>query len=233
MGKWRVMNKGMVLHRMHELLEGHFGDLGWWPADTPFEMIIGAVLTQNTAWRNVETAIKNLKECGLMDIEKIEREEPSHLAAVIRSSGYHRVKSAKLQELSRYLIAECGGDLKKMEARDMKDLRCGLLGVKGVGPETADSILLYAFGKPVFVASAYAKRVFSRHRLIDEDSPYDLVQTFVHENFDGTTKRFNQLHAFLVETGKKFCKKKRALCGECPLGGLARGPKERNHHGHC
>jgi len=208
---------------MYRLLSEHFGDLGWWPADTDYEVVVGAVLTQNTTWHNVEKAIKNLKELGLMDIRKIVREKPDRLASVISSSGYHRVKAERLQDLSKYLVAECKGDLKKMKDRKTEDLRSGLLDVKGVGPETADSILLYALGKPVFVASAYARRIFSRHLLMDENSSYNAVQAFVYDNFDGTTEKFNHLHAFLVETGKRFCKKREAQCEECPLKSIAKG----------
>jgi len=205
---------------MYGLLEDHFGDLGWWPAKTGFEVIVGAVLTQNTAWRNVETAIAGLKKNRLISPSKIIQEKQSRLSRVIRSSGYHRVKSLRLKAISEYIIRECNGDLNRMKRRHADDLRKGLLAVKGVGPETADSILLYAFKKPVFVVDAYTKRIFSRHGLVSDKVGYDDLQSFVHNNFDMKVPALNQFHAFLVETAKQFCRKNIKKCDKCPLGGL-------------
>jgi len=215
-----LMDKKKILNKMYRLLEGHFGDLGWWPARTDFEVVAGAVLTQNTAWRNVETAIKALKRAGVLDASGILRTRKDRLSSMIRSSGYHRVKADRLKAVSRYLIDECGGDLRRLKRRKAGDIRKGLLEVNGIGPETADSILLYAFKKPVFVVDAYTRRIFSRHALVDENIPYDVLQDFVHKNFPMSVGALNQLHALIVETAKRFCLKKHANCDECPLGQL-------------
>ncbi len=209
-----------ILSRVYKLLEGYFGDLKWWPADSDFEVVVGAVLTQNTAWRNVVVAIEGLKKHGLMDPVKIHRERTIRLSKIIRSSGYHRLKSIRLKAVCAFLLDKCGGDLKKMRKEEQHALRDEILSVKGVGPETADSILLYAFHKPVFVVDAYTRRIFYRHGLIREKASYGEIQTLVHENFPKDTKALNQFHALLVETCKKFCKKRKLLCGECPLGVL-------------
>lgn len=206
------------LRRVYKLLERYFGDLKWWPADSDFEVIVGAVLTQNTAWSNVVVAIEGLKRHGLMDPSKIHSERTSRLSKIIKSSGYHRLKSERLKEICRFLLDKCGGDLKKMRKDEKRALRNEILKVKGVGPETADSILLYALHKPVFVVDAYTRRIFYRHGLIREKAAYEEIQTLVHENFPEDTKALNQFHALLVETGKRFCKKKKCLCSECPLG---------------
>jgi len=207
------------LDKMYELMDDRYGDLKWWPAESAFEVIVGAVLTQNTAWRNVEKAIAGLKKGGLMDPAKIVRVTRGRLSALIRPSGYHRLKAERLKETCRFLIDECSGNIKKMKKRRTRELREKLLNVRGIGPETADSILLYALEKPVFVVDAYTRRIFTRHGIItSEDMPYDLLQTLVHNNFPASVKKLNQFHATLVETAKQFCRKKRANCKECPLG---------------
>ena len=205
------------INRIYELLEGHFGDLGWWPAETPFEVIIGAILTQNTSWKNVEKAIEGLKSCGLVKPADIISTRSSKLSRCIRPAGYHRLKADRLKEISRFVVRECGGRLKKLRKKDTRLLREKLLEVKGVGPETADSILLYALDKPVFVVDAYTRRIFSRHGLIEEDAAYDDIRFLVENRFPVRHRKLNQFHALLVETGKNFCKKQKALCKNCPL----------------
>jgi endonuclease-3 related protein len=208
------------IKKIYNKLDKYFGDLGWWPASSAFEVIVGAVLTQNTSWRNVEKAITGLKKERLLDPRKIEKTNSGRLSRIIRPSGYHRIKAARLKAVSRFLADECGSALSKLKKKDRKKLREKLLGVNGIGPETADSILLYALDKPVFVVDAYTKRIFSRHGLIKENESYDKVQAIVHENFPRSLKKLNQFHACLVEAGKRFCRKKKALCGECPLKGI-------------
>ena len=208
------------LRKIYRLLEDHFGDLKWWPARSSFEVIVGAVLTQNTAWTNVEKAIKNLKKNDLLKPDKIRRVQPARLSKLIRSSGYHRIKAQRLKEVSRFLIKECGGRIAALKNRESAILREKLLAVKGIGPETADSILVYALGKPVFVVDAYTKRIFSRHGIIDEGAAYEDIRSLVTDNFSGSLKEFNQFHALLVETAKKFCRKKAPLCDMCPLSGI-------------
>jgi len=212
--------RGMYIKKIYRLLEKRFGDLGWWPADSDFEVIIGAVLTQNTSWSNVKKAIGELRGRSLIDPGKIAGMDTARLARIVRSAGYYRVKAERLKEISRFIMDECGGKLSKLKKEDTGKLREKLLAVRGVGPETADSILLYALGKLVFVVDAYTKRIFSRHGLINENATYDEVQSFVRRNFLEEYKPLNQFHALLVETGKRFCKKKKGLCSECPLGVL-------------
>lgn len=205
------------LKRIFETLEAHFGDLRWWPAESDFEVIIGVILTQNTAWANVVKAVINLKQKHLLTADRILKAETEELARLIRPAGYYRLKALRLKEISRFIMAECCGDLRKLRGKNIGMLRNMLLRVNGVGPESADSILLYAFGKPVFVVDAYTKRIFLRHNLIFEDASYDDVQTLVHESFPLKARMLNQFHALLVETAKRFCKKKAGLCQTCPL----------------
>jgi len=206
--------------KIYSRLEKHFGDLGWWPADSVFEVILGAILTQNTAWKNVEKAISGLKENRMISPVKIGKMRTSRLAKIIRSAGYHNVKAKRIKEISRFIVTECGGVYARLKKRSTRRLREQLLSVTGVGPETADSILLYALGKPVFVVDAYTKRIFSRHGLVQENATYDEIQVLVHENFPKKTKNLNQFHALLVETAKNFCKKNSPRCEECPLKAL-------------
>jgi endonuclease-3 related protein len=208
------------INKVYAALEEYFGDLGWWPASSAFEVIIGAVLTQNTAWSNVSKAIKGLKRNKCLTPEKIVRLDTKRLSQIIRPAGYYRVKSERIKAVSRFLLDECRAKLSKLKKESAWELREKLLKVKGIGPETADSILVYALEKPVFVVDAYTKRIFSRHGLVGEKASYDEVQSLVHENFSRSTKRLNQFHALLVETGKRFCRKKKGLCGECPLKGM-------------
>ncbi len=205
------------INRIYDLLEGYFGDLGWWPAESEFEVVIGAILTQNTSWKNVEKAIEKLKKNDLVDPASIERKSVSNLSKYIRSAGYHRVKADRLKAISRFVLDECGGKLGRLKRRKTSVLRDKLLEVRGVGPETADSILLYALEMPVFVVDAYTKRIFLRHGLINGEARYEDVKTLVEKNFPREHEKLNQFHALLVETAKKFCRKKEAICDGCPL----------------
>jgi endonuclease-3 related protein len=208
------------IRRIYRLLEAHFGDLGWWPAKSRFEVIVGAILTQNTAWVNVEKAIKALKKEKLMTAAALAAAPSSKIETAIRPAGYFRVKSDRLKTACRFLLDECNGRVAALKNEDADVLREKLLAVKGIGPETADSILLYAVDKPVFVVDSYTRRIFSRHGLVKEDIGYEELRCLVEAVFLGNKRVFNQLHALIVETAKNYCKKKAGLCGECPLGGL-------------
>ncbi len=214
------MTPAAKIKKIYDLLEEYFGDLGWWPAETGFEVIVGAILTQNTSWANVEKAIAGLRKKGLLRPAKIAGMDTARLSRLIRSSGYYRMKARRLKEISRFVMAECGGKLSRLKSRDTAKLREKLLAVKGVGPETADSILLYALDKPVFVVDAYTKRIFFRHALTCENASYEEVQSLARGCFPTDTKALNQFHALLVETAKRFCAKKAPLCDECPLRGI-------------
>jgi endonuclease III related protein len=195
-----------------------FGPQHWWPGKTPFEVIVGAILTQNTSWTNVERAISNLRAAGLLSPAAIEKVPLRRLERLIRSSGYFRQKARKLKAFCGFLHGEYGGSLKRMFETPTIVLREKLLGVFGIGPETADSILLYAGDHPVFVVDAYTKRILSRHAWTRENAKYDDVRWMFEREFPGDVKRFNEFHALIVHTGKNFCRTHDPLCGECPLG---------------
>jgi endonuclease-3 related protein len=194
------------------------GPQHWWPGDTPFEVIVGTILTQNTSWTNVEMALANLRGEGLLTIEGLERVNQQHLAKLLRPAGYFRQKARKLKAFVGFLRAEYVGSVRRMFAMPTLALREKLLGVWGIGPETADSILLYAGQQPVFVVDAYTKRMFARHGWIGEKAKYEDVRWMVERQFPGDVKRFNELHALIVHTGKNWCRPHEERCGECPLG---------------
>ncbi|MFH1148635.1 MAG: endonuclease III domain-containing protein [Pseudomonadota bacterium] len=200
-------------------LLAHFGPRRWWPAETPFEVMVGAVLTQNTSWTNVEKAISSLKEKGLLSAGAIYELPLSELAACIRSAGYYNIKARRLKNLVSFFINQYDANLDNMFAEDVESLRSKLLEVKGIGPETADSILLYAGGKPSFVVDAYTKRVFSRHMLISEESSYDDVKEFFMDRLPVDAGLYSEFHALIVAAGKTYCKKNPA-CQDCPLNGF-------------
>jgi endonuclease III related protein len=170
-----------ALHRVYEQLHVTFGPQHWWPGDTEFEMMVGAILTQNTNWRNVEKAISNLKREGLLAPASLASVERERLATLIRPAGYYNIKAVRLKEFVVWFVATYHGDVRRMRERPLKDLRDELLAVKGVGPETADSILLYACRKPTFVVDAYTRRVFSRHGFFPHDWPYERIRRFFQE----------------------------------------------------
>ncbi|MBD3379315.1 MAG: endonuclease III domain-containing protein [Candidatus Omnitrophica bacterium] len=184
--------------------------------------MVGAILTQNTAWSNVEKAISALRSRGLLSPEALSRVKDGELAVLIRPAGYFRQKARKLKNLCSFLENECSGEIKLLSGIDTDILRGKLLSVNGIGPETADSILLYALCRPVFVVDAYTKRIFKRHLLIDKEPPYDELRNLVHDNFPRTVEQLNAFHAYIVETGKRYCRKKSPLCRECPLGRMKR-----------
>jgi endonuclease-3 related protein len=195
-----------------------FGPQHWWPGKTQFEVIVGAILTQNTSWTNVERAISNLRSAGLLSPAAIQKAPMRRLERLVRSSGYFRQKARKLKAFSEFLHAQYGGSLKRMFETPTIVLREKLLGVFGIGPETADSILLYAGEHPVFVVDAYTRRMLSRHGWTHENTKYDDVRWMFEREFPGDVKRFNEFHALIVNTGKNFCRTHDPLCGECPLG---------------
>jgi len=179
--------------------------------------MVGAILTQNTNWANVEKAINNLRKNNLLDAGKLYRLPRGKLAALIKSAGYYNIKAKRLKEFLKFLFDSYKGDIRKMSLADTQSLRRQLLSVNGIGPETADSILLYALDKPVFVVDAYTKRIFSRHRLIREDAEYHALQELCLKNLKNNVKLFNEFHALLVKLGKDFCLKNKPRCEICPL----------------
>ena len=207
-----------ILRNFHDQLMAAYGPQQWWPAQTPLEVIVGAYLTQNTSWTNVESAIANLRDAGLLSPAAIEKVPLRRLESLIRSSGYFRQKARKLKAFCAFLRTEYRASLKRMFETPTMVLREKLLGVFGVGPETADSILLYAGDHAVFVVDAYTKRVLSRHGWANEKTKYDDIRWMFERQFPGNAARFNEFHALIVNTGKSYCRKQEALCGQCPLG---------------
>ena len=181
-------------------------------------MIVGAILTQNTSWTNVERAIENLRRAGLLSLRGIDGVPLEKLGRLVRPSGYFRQKARKLKAFCEFLRQDYGGSLRRMFRTPTIVLREKLLGVWGIGPETADSILLYAGGHPVFVVDAYTKRMLARHGWTNENARYEDVRWMVERKFPGETQRLNEFHALIVHAGKKFCSRQDPNCGECPLG---------------
>lgn len=210
---------------VYDRLFGRYGPQNWWPADTPFEVMVGAVLTQNTAWRNVERALLQLKERGLLDPVAMHRADPAALQEAIRPAGYFRTKTRTLQGLLSLLHGRYHGNLEQMLSTPGPVLRRELLRVRGIGPETADAILLYAAGYPVFVIDAYTRRIFSRAGLVATDAlNYHELQEIFHRQLPRDPALFGEYHALIVALGKDCCLKQKPRCGACPLRDLcARG----------
>jgi endonuclease-3 related protein len=204
------------LLKIFERLYSFYGPQHWWPGETPFEIAVGAILTQNTNWGNVEKAITNLKAAGLLSPEKLEEIQEGRLAELIRPAGYFNIKAKRLKAFISLLMNSYQGSMKKMKKEDLQYLRHKLLEVNGIGPETADSILLYALGKPVFVIDAYTRRVLSRHNILPYDAPYEEYQRLFHDGLDEDVPLFNEYHALFVRVGKDFCRPK-PRCEDCPL----------------
>lgn len=210
------MNK---IKAIYEKLYKSFGPQHWWPGETPFEVAVGAILTQNTNWGNVEKAIKNLKSARSLSAKKIHEMPANSLAVLIRPAGYFNVKAERLKAFIDFLVENYQGSMKKMKNQDLHYLREKLLSVNGIGPETADSILLYALDKPIFVIDAYTKRVLSRHKIMDHNKSYDEFQELFYAYLRKDLKLFNEYHALFVAVGKTYCRPK-PKCDKCPLNKL-------------
>lgn len=215
----RQKKTGKKLQTIYQTLYKAFGPRHWWPGDTPFEVIVGAILTQNTSWKNVETAIKALKANRLLDPLKLLKVDEGILANTIKSSGFFNIKATRIKHFIRFLFEHYQGRLDNMFSEDLMPLREKLLTINGIGPETADSILLYAGGKPIFVVDAYTKKILVRHHLISKAAGYDETQAIFMENLEKDVPMFNEYHALLVYVGKYFCKRI-PLCEDCPIKGI-------------
>jgi endonuclease-3 related protein len=211
---------GPLLMRYFTAMSQNLGPMRWWPARTPFEVIVGAILTQNTSWGNVERAIANLRSAQMLTPSAISAARMARLAALVRPSGYFRQKAKKLKAFVRFLQREYGGSLKRMFATPTEVLREKLLSVHGIGPETADSILLYAGEHAVFVVDAYTHRIFGRHGITNGKPEYENVRALVEAALPRDSQLFNEFHALVVNTAKNWCRKKEPRCAECPLGSL-------------
>ncbi len=205
-----------ILNEIYQLLFERFGPQHWWPGDTQFEIIIGAILAQNTNWTNVEKAITNLKAADCLNPEKLYHLDISRLAELIRPAGYFNIKAKRLKSFLNWLFENYDGKLSNLESLDTIRLRDELLAIKGVGRETADSILLYAFNRPIFVVDAYTARVAVRHGLIEPGADYEQLRELFQSNLPENVQLFNEYHALLVRVGHEFCRPK-ARCPGCPL----------------
>ena len=204
------------LTEIYQLLFDRFGPQYWWPGETQFEIITGAILTQNTNWANVEKAIDNLKSADRLTPEKLHHLDLSQLAELIRPAGYFNIKAKRLKNFVTWLFRNYNGQLKNLEDLDTGQMRAELLAIKGIGRETADSILLYALSRPIFVIDAYTARIAIRHGLIEPEADYEQIRELFQSNLPPDSQLFNEYHALLVRLGKNYCKPK-AKCTGCPL----------------
>lgn len=205
-----------VLRDIYRRLMDRYGPQHWWPAREPFEVIVGAILTQSTAWSNVEKAIINLRTADKLSPEMLRLMSEDELAGLLHPCGYFNVKARRLKAFVRWSGEEYDDRLDRMFAQDIASLRNQLLGVYGIGEETADSIILYAGNKPAFVIDAYTRRIIGRIGLAPDNSSYTAHQSLFMANLPADTRLFNEYHALLVRLAKEVCKT-RPLCRDCCL----------------
>lgn len=202
---------------IYKILKEYFGEVGsWWPKDRPFEVIIGAILTQQSTWTNVEKALKNLKEANILTPKDIVELPLDSLKQIIKPSGFFNLKAERLRKISEYLLVTYSGDLELLFSKDKKILREELLELKGVGDETADSIILYAAEKTEFVVDAYTKRIYSRLKIVEENISYDGLKKYIINEIPEDLLTYQEFHGLIVLLGKNVCKKN-PNCKECPL----------------
>lgn len=205
------------LHDAYARMLTAFGPQHWWPGESPFEIMVGAVLVQNTAWRNVERAIENLRDASVMNPRALYNLPIAELAELIRPAGYYQVKAKRLRNLLEFVVEEYGGSLDAMFRISLPTLREQLLAIHGIGPETADAILLYAGGLPTFVVDTYAHRILARHGWIGYDAGYDEIKDYFESRLPRDAALFNEYHALLLRVGKENCKRSVPKCETCPL----------------
>jgi endonuclease III related protein len=208
--------------RLYAALLERFGHQHWWPGRTPYEVAVGAVLTQHTAWVNAARAVEALRARGLLRPARVAALGASELAGVIRSAGTPSVKARRIQALTGWLMESMGGTFRRLRTAPLVPLRRRLLEIPGLGPETADAVLLYAAGRPVFVADAYTRRVLWRHRLIGQAAGYEETRAWLEAHLPSDPALFNEFHALLVAVGKSHCRSA-PRCGDCPLRADLRG----------
>lgn len=231
-----VGNQGMKpdpardLPAAYVMMKAHFGHLNWWPGETPFEVCVGAILTQNTSWSNVEKAISNLKRISALNPHAIHGLSAEALSEEIRSAGYFRVKAIRLKAFVKVLVDQFDGSLTRLFDGDLSTVRTRLLGIHGIGPETADCMLLYAGKRPSFVIDAYTKRIFLRHGWCHAKADYDEIQGICMQRLSHVAREqlldyWQDYHAQLVMVGKHYCKTQKPLCTACPLNKVPPGFK--------
>ncbi len=213
------MEKHHLFTQIYETLYNAFGPCYWWPGDSPIEVSVGAILTQNTAWKNVEKAIQNLKENDLLSVSALHAITEEELSQLIRSSGYFNQKARKIKAFIKVITEEFDGSLVSIKTLGLTPLRNKLLEIHGIGEETADSIMLYALDMPSFVIDAYTRRIFSRHGLINKSWTYGRIKEEFEQLLPSDVKLFNEYHALIVRLGHLYCRKNplKTLCQECPL----------------
>jgi endonuclease-3 related protein len=209
----------MSLKQVYNKLLKQYGPQDWWPADTPFEIMVGAVLTQNTAWINVEKAITNLKNADALTAEAIVTTHHNRLARWLRPSGYFNIKAKRLKNYCRWYLQQ--GNFNSLSTLETGELRAQLLSINGVGPETADDILLYAFERPVFVVDAYTRRLFTRLGYLRGDEDYETMRAMFEKKLTSDALLFNEYHALIVNHGKDICKTK-PQCDNCCMSDTCR-----------
>jgi endonuclease-3 related protein len=219
---------GEALRQYYEILLKRFGPQNWWPARSRLEVIVGAILTQNTSWRNVELALAGLRKDGLLNLKGLLDAPFGKLESCIRPAGYYRQKARTVKAFSRFLEDDFAGSLDNLFALPMAECRSRLLSIRGFGPETADAVLLYAGNFPTFVADTYTRRILSRHGLLPRGADYSLTQEVIHRNLQPDSNLYNELHALFVATGKTFCSARNPGCAACPLGPYLPSPNPLN-----
>jgi endonuclease III related protein len=217
-----------TLRRFYLTLLESFGAQRWWPAKTRLEIILGAILTQNTTWQNATLALKNLRRAGLLSWRVLRRAPLGELELLVKPAGFYRQKAKTIHLFRDWLEHSFGGSLDRLFKMEPRHTRQELLTLKGIGPETADAILLYAGQQPFFVADAYTRRVLSRHQLLPATASYESAQQFLHQYLEADQVMYNEFHALLVEAAKRYCRRQVSHCEECPLRiflppGLAQG----------
>ena len=211
-------SRDRLIREFYKEMFKHFGPQHWWPGETPFEVMVGAILTQNTSWSNVEKAIDRLKKENALSPEAIHNMDTDRLAQLIKPSGFYNLKAKRLKHLIKGFVETFSGSVEMMKEWHINQLREWLLSIPGIGKETADSIILYAIKKPIFVVDAYTRRVLSRHGIISGNEDYDTIQAIFHKHLPKDTELFNEFHALFVKLGKEYCRKKSPICKTCPLG---------------
>ncbi len=213
---FKIMNRSEILLEIYNTLQNKFGNQNWWPSKTPFETILGTILTQNVSWMNASKAVKNLDERGLLDEKKLWTTPVEEIAPLIKSSRYYNQKSKKIKDFMDFFYLYYNNDLEKMKEKDTSSLRTQLLQIRGFGKETVDSILLYACEKPIFVIDTYTIRIFHRFGIFNEDITYDDAQAFFKRELPLDVNLYNDFHAQIVNLGNLFCKKT-PFCEQCPI----------------
>lgn len=211
------MGTAAVIRSMYDTMLEALGPSHWWPGDSPFEIAVGAILTQNTNWKNVEQAITNLKDGGLLSPKAMHSLSSGELAQLIRPAGYFNIKAKRLLNFLEFLRVEADFELESLKAQELHELRPRILKVNGIGPETADAILLYALEYPTFVVDAYTYRMMGRHGLVWENMDYHELQALFMDALPEDVALYNEYHSLIVRIGKDWCKKKAGLCETCPL----------------